>query len=134
MRTRGGLALSRLLPLLGLLSLVALGCPSEKKGEPRPPPGPPPLQTASPAGSVSVLVQDERGRPFEGALAWVSGNKDASPLPEEPVVLTQVGIEFRPQLIVARRGQTLAMKNEDPELHNVHGNSSCCAVNISMPA
>jgi plastocyanin len=83
---------------------------------------------------VSVLVQDERGRPVEGAVAWISGNKDTSPLPDEPVVLSQKGLEFRPSLLVLRRGQSLEMRNDDPELHNVHGNGACCSFNLSVAA
>lgn len=125
--------------LLAILVVLGVGCPGERMPPPGPPvPPPTPLAPAppdGPVGSLSVLVQDERGRPLEGAVAWVSGHKDTSPMSGEPVVLSQVGLEFRPSLLVLRRGQALEMHNEDAELHNVHGNGACCsALNLSMPA
>src|SRR5581483_8266740 len=85
-------------------------------------------------GSLAVQVVDEKDRPIEGAVVWALGTKTEAPVPAEPVVLAQRGLEFRPRFLVARKGQTLRITNEDEELHNVHSSDACCAMNDAMGA
>src|SRR5262249_10293242 len=81
------------------------------------------------SGQLNVTVVDEKDRPVEGAVVWAVGTKIAGPVPSEPVLLEQKGLEFRPRFLVARRGQTLVATNEDPEVHNVHASDACCSMN-----
>lgn len=132
-------------PRLSILALLLVaGCPPT----PAPPPGSSPTPTpsassaavesgSSPAGApgtVLVTVHDERGRPVEGAAVWFQGERARTPLPPEPVLLEQRGLEFRPAFLVARKGQTLRVHNADAELHNVHSSSVCCSWNVSVVA
>ncbi|MBI3725242.1 hypothetical protein HY251_15025 [bacterium] len=124
-----------------LVSALALaGCPGGS-GAPLPvPPVPSPASSqgvanassSSGTGTIDAVVQDERGRPFEGAVLWCTGVKPSSPCPGEPVILEQKDLEFRPSLLVARRGQRLLVRNSDQELHNVHSQDSCCEWNVSV--
>jgi len=43
-----------------------------------------------------------------------------TPTPTDPVVLDQVACEYTPYVVGAQVGQTIAVKNSDPVLHNVH--------------
>src|SRR5437870_4051031 len=105
MRTRAG--------ALVVAILAVSGCGGElstarAQGQPAP--------VASATGALDVLVLDEKGRPIEGAVAWVPGVKPEGPLPAEPLVLEQHGLEFRPGFLAARRGRTLEVRNLDQEV------------------
>lgn len=80
-------------------------------------------------GTLTVVVVDEKDRPIEDAVVWALGTKNAAPVPSEPVLLEQKGLEFQPRFLVARKGQTLRISNDDPEMHNVHSSDACCAMN-----
>jgi plastocyanin len=83
-------------------------------------------------GTLEVVVRDARGRPVAGAVAWVPGVKPRTPIPDDAAVLNQEGLAFRPSLLVARKGQKIEFRNSDPEVHNVHAGSPCCAWNFSV--
>jgi plastocyanin len=111
--------------LLATFLLALAGCPKEG---PNPPP--PPDSHAggiAPAGSgtLDLVVRDETGKPLEGAVLWAPGLKDETPVPAEPIVLSQEGLEFRPRFLVARRGQAIELRNADPEVHNVRAGCDC---------
>jgi hypothetical protein len=40
--------------------------------------------------------------------------------PAEPLLLDQVGCEYRPHMVVVRVGQPLKIRNSDDTLHNIH--------------
>ena len=50
----------------------------------------------------------------------VRGIEGDFPVPEQPVILDQVGCEYVPYVLAARAGQTIEVRNSDPLLHNVH--------------
>ncbi|HZU98092.1 MAG TPA: hypothetical protein VFF73_15420 [Planctomycetota bacterium] len=113
--------------LVATFLLALAGCPKEG---PNPPPPPPPDAHAGDvappgSGTLDVVVRDETGKPLEGAVVWAPGLKDETPLPAEPVVLSQEGLEFRPRFLVARRGQTVEVRNADSEVHNVRAGCDC---------
>jgi plastocyanin len=83
-------------------------------------------------GTLDLLVTDERDQPLEHAVVWALGTHLDTPVPSEPVVIEQEGLEFRPRFKVARRGQTLELKNLDSEVHNVNANDACCSWNDLM--
>jgi plastocyanin len=89
---------------------------------------------ASGTGSLAVTVEDERGRPLEGAVVWLQGEAPRTPVPSEHALLEQKDLAFRPPLLVARKGQTLEVRNDDAELHNVDSPAECCRMNVSMIA
>ncbi len=80
-------------------------------------------------GTLDLLVTDERDLPLKGAVVWAPGTHLETAVPAEPVVIEQEGLEFRPRFLVARRGQTLEVRNSDPEVHNVHSSDACCEWN-----
>src|SRR5690349_16815231 len=67
----------------------------------------------------AVLASDD------GSLANVFvelvGTFPETPVPTEPVLIDQSACVYRPRVIGMRMGQTLAVRNSDDGLHNVHG-------------
>jgi len=53
------------------------------------------------------------------------------PVPDEPVILDQVGCRYEPHVFTIRVGQTLLIRNSDPFFHNV--NNPETGINLSMP-
>jgi len=66
-------------------------------------------QTASDGGLADVLVYVKAGLPQQ---EW--------PMPSEKFLLDQVNCEYTPYVAAVRAGQTIAIRNSDPTLHNVH--------------
>jgi plastocyanin len=128
--------------LAALVVLATAGCPGTAR-----PGGSPPLDSsASPAakapeaeaasvgsGTLDLLVLDDRERPIEGAVVWAPNLRSNAAPPGTPVVIEQEGLEFRPRFLVARKGQTLEVRNGDTENHNVHSTDSCCEWNVMVP-
>lgn len=73
-----------------------------------------------PVDTGDVLVRDGK---VENAFVWVkSGLGDrVFVVPDEPVVIDQVGCLYRPRVAGAQVGQLVRFLNDDPLLHNVHG-------------
>ena len=65
----------------------------------------------SPNGGVkNALVRVTKGLP-----------EKEHPVPQEPVVLDQVGCVYVPRVIAVRAGQPVEFRSQDDMLHNVHG-------------
>ncbi len=67
-----------------------------------------------------ALVHDGR---VENAFVYVKDGlgERGFPLPTEPVVIDQKGCLYAPHVVGVQVGQTLAFRNSDQTLHNVHG-------------
>lgn len=70
-------------------------------------------------------------------LVYVSKGLEGKkfPVPEQPVLLDQVGCMYTPHVVAVMVGQTLAVKNSDATMHNVMANPDDNApFNFGMPA
>jgi plastocyanin len=69
------------------------------------------------------------------AFVTLDGSFPDSAAPTAPVTLDQAGCVYAPRVVGVRVGQTLAVRNSDPLMHNVHGASAADnGFNISQPA
>ncbi len=66
-----------------------------------------------------ALVADGEGRVANAFLYLSEGVRGTWPVPEEPLLLDQVGCLFLPRVQGVRAGQTIVARNSDPTLHNV---------------
>ncbi len=64
------------------------------------------------------LVDENKG--LADVYVVLKGVEGDFPVPEEPVIIDQVGCEYVPYVLAARAGQTIRVLNSDPLLHNVH--------------
>ena len=74
----------------------------------------------------------------DGGLANVfvklDGSFPRSPVPAAPVTIDQRGCTYSPRMVGVRVGQTLAVRNSDALMHNVHGVSGTGnGFNVSQP-
>ena len=74
----------------------------------------------------------------DGGLANVfitlDGSFPESPMPTAPVMIDQRGCLYGPRVVGVRVGQTLAVRNSDALMHNVHGVSATGnGFNVSQP-
>lgn len=68
------------------------------------------------------------------AFVDLQGTFPATPMPKEPVVIDQQGCRYFPRVMGARVGQTLAITNSDPLLHNLHSWSNVGTdFNVAQP-
>jgi hypothetical protein len=75
-----------------------------------------------------VIVQELVAADIKGNLANVfvnlKGNFPQTPVPAQPVKITQRGCMYSPRVVGVRVGQALEIGNDDPLLHNVHSVSA----------
>jgi plastocyanin len=73
-------------------------------------------------------IQEIVLRSADGGLANafvdLEGTFPATPVPKDPVTITQQKCMYKPRVIGARVGQTLRIRNDDGLMHNVHSASS----------
>jgi plastocyanin len=84
------------------------------------------------------VVQEAVAAAADGSLANVfvtlDGSFPESAVPSTPVTLDQAGCVYAPRVVGVRVGQTLAVRNSDPLMHNVHGVSATDnGFNVSQP-
>ncbi len=76
-----------------------------------------------PEPSDKLIIHDRR---VENVMVYVRrGLKgwEMPPFEGEPVVLDQLGCQYRPHVVVVRVGQKLLVRNSDPTTHNVNARS-----------
>ena len=66
------------------------------------------------------LVAGKGGELKNVVVRIAKGLSGTFPAPAEEVVMDQQGCAYRPHVAVAQAGQTVAIKNSDQTLHNVH--------------
>jgi plastocyanin len=84
------------------------------------------------------VTQEAVAASADGSLANVfitlDGSFPESAVPNTPVTLDQAGCVYAPRVVGVRVGQTLAVRNSDPLMHNVHGVSATDnGFNVSQP-
>ena len=84
------------------------------------------------------VVQEAVLNTADGGLANVfvklDGSFPQSPVPTAPVAIDQRGCIYAPRVVGVRVGQTLAVRNSDALMHNVHGVSATGnGFNFSQP-
>lgn len=79
------------------------------------------------AGFPSVVVLEPTGTP----------DSAVPPVPEEPVVMDQIGLAFSPDVLVIRAGRIVRFHNSEDVLHNIHvidSGSGASVANVATPA
>jgi plastocyanin len=78
------------------------------------------------AGAVTVEEVVAKDGKLANVIAHVAKGHEGWTFkaPAEPVVIDQKGCMYVPHVFTAMVGQTVAFKNSDPVLHNVHGKPS----------
>lgn len=71
------------------------------------------------AGSTRFYVVNELGGLADVFVSLKNVEGDF-PIPDEALVLDQVGCEYMPYILAGRAGQKIVVKNSDPVFHNVH--------------
>lgn len=120
---------SRGLPCLaGLMLTVATGC----SGPPEQPASPEqPVSPAKQAPSEAVASRADGTGRLLGTVPLATGgfasvviietpDPGALAVPTQPVILDQVAMAFVPDVLIARLGQPVEVRNSDDALHNVH--------------
>tara|TARA_B100000315_G_C14585717_1_gene592892 strand:- start:2299 stop:2997 length:699 start_codon:yes stop_codon:yes gene_type:complete len=80
----------------------------------------------------SFLVDENNN--LQNVIVWIEGIEYSGKLPDEKLVLDQVGCVYRPRILSVMRNQPVVIKNSDATLHNVHSYSKKNRVfNIAMP-
>ncbi len=80
------------------------------------------------AAAGRTLLQETVVAGADGSLANVLvqliGEFPDVPVPREPVTIDQSACVYNPRVVAIQLGQPLRVKNSDPGLHNVHGEST----------
>jgi plastocyanin len=79
-----------------------------------------PFCAKQPAAKDEEAVVGPGGELKNVVVRIAKGLPAASPTPTDEVVLDQKGCVYQPRVVVAQAGQTVAIKNSDQTLHNVH--------------
>lgn len=72
------------------------------------------------AAKEEDLVVGKGGELKNVVVRIAKGLSGTFPTPAEEVVMDQLGCAYKPHVAVAQAGQTVAIKNSDQTLHNVH--------------
>ena len=68
--------------------------------------------------TVEVEVLDRAGKPVPNVLVMLDSHE--SPIPDEPFVMDQVGMQFEPYVLVVPKGASVTFPNSDPVAHHVY--------------
>ena len=91
-------------------------------------------QHATPAYSQAVVINDNAT--LKNVLVSIESGlaEKAYPVPEEPVVLNELGCMYEPHVWGVRAGQVVEIQNSDATLHNIHSLSKeNSQFNFAMP-
>ena len=95
-----------------------------------------PICGKSHSGTVfteSFVVNDEQY--MKNVVVWINSPNHSATVPENPVILDQMGCQYIPHVTGIMKGQDLVIKNSDKTLHNIHSMSEVnSAFNFAMPA
>jgi plastocyanin len=131
---------------LACLTLAATGCAAPERpgsavgnddGAAAPAPSASP---ASRGGAILTGVAPPAAAGFPSVVVLErSGTPDSAvpPLPDEPVVMDQIGLAFSPDILVIRAGRTVRFHNSEDVLHNIHvtdHGSGETVANVATPA
>ena len=88
--------------------------------------------SAQPLREETLVVDDAGG--LRDVVVYLEWPGEAVAPPDEPAVLDQVDCRFVPHVLAVQAGQSITVKNSDPAVHNVHGQSERNpAFNFGMP-
>jgi hypothetical protein len=73
---------------------------------------------------VQYLVAADIKGNLANVFVSLKGSFPLTPIPTQPVKITQQGCMYSPRVVGMRLGQTLQVGNDDPLLHNVHSVSA----------
>lgn len=79
-----------------------------------------PFCAKKPAGKDEDVMVGVGGGLKNVVVRIAKGTTGTFPTPASEAVLDQQGCMYRPRVVVAQAGQTVAIKNSDQTLHNVH--------------
>ena len=79
-----------------------------------------PFCAKQPASKEEDLVAGQGGELKNVVVRIAKGLSGTFPAPADEVVMDQQGCAYKPHVAVAQAGQTVAIKNSDQTLHNVH--------------
>jgi plastocyanin len=79
-----------------------------------------PFCAKQPPSKDEEVVVGPAGQLKNVAVRIAKGFSGQAPAPSGDAVLDQKGCMYRPRVVVAQAGQTVAIKNSDQTLHNVH--------------
>ena len=129
--TSTGAQAIRLAALTVVVSLATASCSSTT--EPTPPP-------ASSEDNVTTTMRARTlvtGAASPQAIVTLEPTTPYEfPVPDEPAVMDQVGLEFTPPVLLVRAGQVVEFRNSDGDMHNVrvHENQTYVTfVNVAIP-
>lgn len=77
-------------------------------------------QAAEEGGTVSVTVILTKGKLEQNSIVYLEGIAGEYSAPNEKAVLDQKVDAFVPHVLPVQLGQTVAIMNSDPHMHNVH--------------
>ena len=101
-------------PALAVLTTILLGCSEPKV------PAPTPEEDAVPATGITVTGRAPRASGgFPSVILFEPVDAEPFPVPETTPLMDQYGMEFHPNILLARAGQTLEFRNSEDELHSV---------------
>ncbi len=101
---------------LAVLAAILLGC-SEPEA-----PAPTSEEDAPTLGEAGITVTGRAPRAsggFPSVVLFEPVDAEPFPVPETKPLMDQYGIEFHPNILLARAGQTLEFRNSEDELHSV---------------
>jgi len=127
------------------LTIIAAGCAASEgpdsavaaDGAAAPPP---PAAPANGAGAILTGAVSPASAGFPSVVILESGapsDPAAPPLPEDPVVMDQIGLDFSPDVLVIRTGRIVRFHNSEDVLHNIHvidSRSGESVANVATPA
>jgi len=100
--------------VLAVLTAILLGCSEPEV------PAPTLEEDAVAPGGITVTGRAPRASGgFPSVILFEPVDAQPFPVPETTPLMDQYGIEFHPNILLARAGQTLEFRNSEDELHSV---------------